>query len=88
MNTSHKHRRLIGGLLLICSVGSLLLYLQARYLPPPSANDQVLAMYERFTGGVAERTYFWHFSRSFVPAVLALTAALAVWNFRLSRRQP
>jgi hypothetical protein len=79
---------LISGLLLVCSVGSLLLFLQSRYLPtPPGIDGQALAMYERFTGGVVERSHYWHFSRSFVPAILVLTAALAVWNFRLCRRE-
>ena len=88
MNTSPKHRKLISGLLLGCSVVSLLLYLLSAYLPtPPGINGQVLAMYERFTGGVAEHSHFWYCSRSIVPAVLVLTAALAVWNFRICRRQ-
>ena len=99
MNTSLKHRQLISGLLLVCSVVSLLLFFQLRYLPtPPGINGQALAayfsgghttalqMYELFTGGVLERYPFWHFS-SLVPAILVLTAGLAVWNYRLCRRQ-
>ena len=89
MSTSPKHRKLISSLLLVCSVGSLLLFLQSRYLPtPPGFEGQALAMYERFTGGVVERSDFWHFSRNFVPAILVVTAALAVWNYRLFRREP
>jgi hypothetical protein len=99
MSISPKHHTLISGLLLICSVVSLLLFLQLRYYPgPPGINGQALEaafssgssslqMYERFTGGTLARSQFWLFSRSFVPAVLVLTIALAVWNFRICRRQ-
>ena len=98
MSISPKHHTLISGLLLICSVASLLLFLQWRYYPaPPGINGQALAaafsgssslqIYERFTGGTLVRSHFWQFSRSFVPAVLVLTVALAVWNFRICRRQ-
>jgi hypothetical protein len=88
MNTSPKHRQLISGLLLACSVVSLLLYLRMKYwAPPPGIGGQsALQMYERFTGGVLEGAPFWHFG-SLVPAILVLTAALAAWNFRQCRRQ-
>ena len=82
MNTSPKHRKLISSLLLVCSVVSLLLFFQVRYLPTPS-----LQMYEQFSGGTLERYPLWLFSGSLVRVVLILTAALAVWNFRLCRRQ-
>ena len=99
MSISPKHHTLISGLLLICSVVSLLLFLQLRYYPaPPGISGQALAaafssgssplqMYERYTGGTLTHSHFWQFSRSFVPAVLVLTVALAVWNFRMCRRQ-
>jgi hypothetical protein len=88
MNTSPKHRQLISGLLLVCSVVSLLLYLQLKFLatPPGIGGQSAIQMYERFTGGVLERWPFWHFG-SLVPAILVLTAALAIWNYRLCRRQ-
>jgi hypothetical protein len=82
MNTSPKHRRLVSGLLLACSVVSLLLFFQLRYLPTPS-----LQMYEQFTGGTLRPYPFWLFTGSLVRGVLILTAALAVWNFRMCRRQ-
>jgi hypothetical protein len=98
MITAPKHQRLIGGLLLICSLISLLMFLEWRYFAaPPGIDGQALAeafstqsaqMYERFTGGALARSHLWHFSGAFVPAMLVLTAALAVWNFRLCRRQP
>jgi hypothetical protein len=88
MNTSPKHRQLISRLLLVCSVVSLLLYLQMKYwaTPPGVGGQSAIQIYERLTGGVLEGWSFWHFG-SLVPAILVLTAALAAWNFRLCRRQ-
>ena len=97
MNTAPKHHKLIGGLLLACSITSLLIFVECRYFaPPPGINGQALAaafssqsvsLYERFTGGAIVRSHLWHFASALVPAMLVLTAALAVWNFRLCRRQ-
>jgi hypothetical protein len=93
MNTSYHHRKFISGLLLFCSIVSLLFYLQLRYLPTPfdfdhrgvgaslSDRQSVIQMYEMFTAGRLEHHPFMHFGGSFVPAILVLTAGLAVWNY-------
>ena len=94
--TTLKHHKWISGLLLICSVVSLLLFLQMRYFPtPPGIDGQALtaafssghSMYELFTRGVMQRSHFSDLSQSLVPAILVLTVALALWNFGLWRRQ-
>jgi len=90
--TTLKHHKWISGLLLISSVVSLLLFLQPRYFPtPPGMDGQALtaalrsghSMYELFAGGAMQRSHFSDLSRSLVPAILVLTVALALWNFRL-----
>lgn len=90
MSTAPRHK-LVGGLLLICSLLSLLLFLQARYFAPqPGIDGQALAaafMQGRFTGGAMVHSHLWHVGAIIVPGMLLLTAGLAAWNFRLCRRQ-
>ena len=97
MSTSSKDQRFISGLLLVCSVASLLLFLS--YAPKrPGIDGETLAaafnthsvihMYELFAAGALERGHhFSLFNQTSVSAILILTAALALWNFALSRKE-
>jgi hypothetical protein len=96
MNTTPKHHKWISSLLLICSLLSLMLFIQLKCFPtPPGSDGRALtaalnsgqSLYEMFAKGALQNSQFSDLGRCFVPAILVLTAALAAWNFSLCRRQ-
>jgi hypothetical protein len=94
-----KHHKWISGLLLICSVVSLLLFLQSKcFLRPPGIDGQALAaaftserssleLYSLFTGSAIAHSQFSIVSGLLAPTILLLTSILALWNFGLWKRQ-
>jgi len=96
MSTPPKHHKLISSLLLICSLLSLILFIQIKYFPaPPGMDGQALTAalnsgqtaYELFTRGAFQRSHFSDLWHSVTPAMLIFTAALAAWNLSLCRSQ-
>ena len=91
MGAAQRHK-LIGGLLLIWSVFSLLLFLRVTYFAAPLGIDgqapEAALRCGRSMEGAMVQSNLRYVGRIIVLVVLLLTAGLAAWNLKLCRRQP